>query len=196
MRLPMFPLGGVLLPGEALPLHVFEPRYRQLVDDCLAAPTPDFGIVLIERGSEVGGGDVRFDVGCLARIVEASRLADGRWALLAGGVERIRVVEWLPDDPYPVAEVEPWPDEGEPADPVPVLARLRRVLAMAAEAGDPVPPVPDAVDDPWNLVSLAPIGPLDRLSLLRAPGPSERLERLTEALADVEAVLAARLDGG
>ena len=194
----MFPLGGVLLPGELLPLHVFEPRYRQLVDDCLGTPSPDFGVVLIERGSEVGGGDVRFDAGCLARIGQAARTPDGRWALLVAGVERIRVTAWLPDDPYPLAEVEPWPDEGE-ADPErveAVLAHLRRVLAMAAEAGDPVAPVPEAVDDAWQLASLAPVGPLDRLALLRAPGPAERLERLAEALADAEAVLAARLGGG
>ena len=56
--LPMFPLGTVLLPGAVLPLHVFEPRYRQLVQDCLAGE-PEFGVVLIERGSEVGGGDQR-----------------------------------------------------------------------------------------------------------------------------------------
>ena len=66
----MFPLGTVLLPGAYLSLHVFEPRYRALVQACLDG-TPEFGVALIERGSEVGGGDARFDVGCVARIVEA-----------------------------------------------------------------------------------------------------------------------------
>ena len=56
----MFPLGTVLFPTLILPLHVFEPRYRALVENCLAAPQPEFGVVLIERGSEVGGDDVRF----------------------------------------------------------------------------------------------------------------------------------------
>ena len=60
--LPMFPLGTVLLPGAPLPLQVFEPRYRGLTHDCLAG-VPEFGVVLIERGSEVGGGDVRTNVG-------------------------------------------------------------------------------------------------------------------------------------
>lgn len=55
--MPMFPLGTVLLPGAILPLHVFEPRYQQLVRDCLDAPEHEFGVVLIDRGSEVGGGD-------------------------------------------------------------------------------------------------------------------------------------------
>ena len=68
MHLPMFPLGNVVLPGELLPLNVFEPRYRQLVLDCLAADVPEFGVVLIERGSEVGGGDVRASIGTVTRI--------------------------------------------------------------------------------------------------------------------------------
>ena len=107
MVLPMFPLGTVLLPHGLLPLHIFEPRYRALVDTCLARePEPDFGVVLIERGSEVGGGDTRFGVGTVARIVEASRFDDGRYALLARGISRCAVREWLPDDPYPQARVE------------------------------------------------------------------------------------------
>ena len=65
----MFPLGTVLLPGAVLPLHVFEPRYRALVADCLAGEQ-EFGVVLIERGSEVGGVDVRRDIATVARIVE------------------------------------------------------------------------------------------------------------------------------
>src|SRR5687768_12766401 len=105
----MFPLGTVLLPTAVIPLHVFEPRYRALVHDCLAADR-EFGIVLIARGSEVGGGDDRTDVGVVARIVEAVELPDGRWAIGAVGVDRIRVRTWLADDPYPRADVEAWPD--------------------------------------------------------------------------------------
>ena len=56
--MPMFPLGTVLLPGGVLPLHVFEPRYRKMVTDCVESPDHEFGVVLIERGSEVGGGEL------------------------------------------------------------------------------------------------------------------------------------------
>src|SRR4051812_43593478 len=87
--LPMFPLNAVVFPGMALPLHVFEPRYRALTRHCLDTDRR-FGSVLIERGSEVGGGDVRFDVGTCVRIVEADELPDGRWVLVAVGVERLR----------------------------------------------------------------------------------------------------------
>src|SRR3954447_12098654 len=102
--LPMFPLGSVLLPSVFLPLHVFEPRYRALTEHCLAGER-EFGVVLIERGSEVGGGDVRSPVGTVARILEAVQFDDGRWALGVVGTRRVRVTAWLDDDPYPRAEV-------------------------------------------------------------------------------------------
>src|SRR5207245_749816 len=85
----MFPLGTVLFPHTQLPIHVFEPRYRKMVEDCLGGEG-DFGVVLIERGHEVGGGDTRFPVGTLAHIVQAARIPDGRWMLAAVGTRRRR----------------------------------------------------------------------------------------------------------
>ena len=99
-RCPCSRSGTVLFPRCSLPLHVFEPRYRALVDDCLAGDG-EFGVVLIERGSEVGGGDVRTDVGTVAQIVEASELPDGRWALAAVGTRRIRVTRVAAGRPVP-----------------------------------------------------------------------------------------------
>ena len=84
----MFPLGTVLFPYGVLPLHVFEPRYRLLTEHCLAGDGC-FGVVLIERGSEVGGGDTRFDVGTVARIVRAGQLPDGRYVLATVGIQRL-----------------------------------------------------------------------------------------------------------
>ena len=201
---PMFPLGTVLVPGAYLPLHVFEPRYRALVQACLAG-TPEFGVALIERGSEVGGGDQRFSTGCVARIVEAVELEDGRYAIGAVGVRRIRIVRWLPDAPYPRAEVEDWPDP----DPGPevaalvasVVPRFRRVLALAAEAGEAVPPATvelseDPVAASHEMTALAPLGPLDALGLLAAPSAEARLLALDELLEDAATVLASRLGGG
>ena len=203
--LPMFPLGTVLLPSMVLPLHIFEPRYRALVRHCVDEEE-DFGVVLIERGSEVGGGDARFDVGCVARILEAGELPGGHIALATVGERRIRVTSWLPDDPYPQAEVEDWPDpppqEGDAAGRDAVLAELRRVLALAAEVGEAVPSAAaievaeDVTVASYQLAALTPVGPLDRLALLAAPSVAARLERVAALLADVEAVLASRLDGG
>jgi Lon protease-like protein len=194
----------VLLPTGLLPLHVFEPRYRTLVRTCLAGDR-ELGVVLIERGSEVGGGDVRSDAGTVARILEAQELPDGRWALLCVGDRRIRVVRWLPDDPHPWAEVEDWPDP--PPDPgdadvvAAAVARLRRVLALAAEAGDDASPATiELSDDPvlatYQAATLAPLGPLDRQRLLSADTPGRRAALLDELLADAEEVLTLRLSGG
>src|SRR6476646_946546 len=122
--MPMFPLGSVLLPGGVLPLHVFEPRYRALVQDCLASAEHEFGVVLIERGFEVGGGDFRCLVGTVARMVQVAELDDGRYALVTIGTRRIRVNGWLPDDPYPKADVEDWPDEEDFTSPEDLRTRI------------------------------------------------------------------------
>lgn len=200
----MFPLGSALLPHAPLPLHVFEQRYRALVRDCLAGDRR-FGVALIERGSEVGGGDVRFDVGCVARIARADELPDGRWMLVAEGVERVHVLEWLRDDPYPRAAVEPaadppWTTECDAALGSAVDS-FRRVVAIAAELGADIDPgVLDLTGDPptdaWLLAGRAPVGPLDRHSLLRAPSAGARMRLLQELLDDLHRVLAARLHGG
>jgi uncharacterized protein len=201
--LPMFPLGNVLFPHAQLPLHVFEPRYRALAETCLAGDG-EFGVVLIERGSEVGGGDTRFSVGTVARIVAAGRLPDGRYLLATVGTRRLRVREWLPDEPYPRAAVElldertPSPDARDARADVERL--LKRVLAMAAELGE----APQAVgveldDDPvqagYEAAAAAPIGPLDAQRLLELDDPCERLVRLQGLLADQAQLLEARLAG-
>jgi len=197
----MFPLGMVLFPGQLLPLHVFEPRYRQLVHDCLAADH-EFGVVLIERGSEVGGDDVRTDIGTMARILEAQELPDGRWVLATAGVGRIDVEEWLPDEPYPRAVATPRPDrppDGGIEEPYrEAVALLRRALALRAELGEAtVPSTIELADDPglgsFHVAALAPLGPLDQQRLLAAPGPDGRLELATELLTEEIEVLTQRL---
>ena len=132
MRVPMFPLGNVVLPGELLPLNVFEPRYRQLVLDCLAADVPEFGVVLIERGSEVGGGDVRTSIGTVARIVRVVPLGNGRFEIAAAGIRRVSVLEWLADNPYPRSDVEDWP-ESEPVDGAALRPALERLVERIEE---------------------------------------------------------------
>ena len=100
--LPQFPIGSVLFPTMVLPLHVFEPRYRALMHELMGRADPadrEFGVPLIDRGSEVGGGEDRSSIGTVARIMEADEFDEGRWGLIAVGVRRFRVVSWLPDDP-------------------------------------------------------------------------------------------------
>ncbi len=199
----MFPLGSVLFPHALLPLHVFEPRYRRLVHDCLAGDN-EFGVVLIERGSEVGGGDTRLGLGTVARIVRAGELEDGRWVLVTAGTERLRVVEWLPDDPYPRAEVERLTEgPGEvPGDLIEEVTRLlRRVLALRSELGEADSGIDTVLSaDParasFEAAALAAPGPFDAQQLLALDDAGARLTRVAELLTDEVPVLEFRLAGG
>lgn len=199
--MPMFPLGSPLLPGAVLPLHVFEPRYRQMMHDLLAddADPPEFGVVMIERGREVGGGDDRSDVGTVARIVDMQVTPDGRYAVAAVGTDRLRVNAWLPDDPYPLADVDRWPDDDTGAAVTAATidelhARVREVNDLARQVGQPTPPPDTEIsDDPrialFHLAALSPLGPADRQRILAASGSVERVGALVAALDDAEAVL-------
>jgi Lon protease-like protein len=214
----MFPLGSVLLPGGILPLHVFEPRYRDMIRDCLRADgDPEFGQALISRGWETGGGDDRVMVGTVAQMLQVDAIDENRYALVAVGTRRIRINAWLPDDPYPIADVDDWPDldpdpPGLAADVATAHARVNaaRVLARrVAERLDDGPGWSDfggtpldaddeeISDDPvlatYHLAALAPLGPADRFRLLAAPGPAQRLDLLEQILDDVEAMLRFRL---
>ena len=122
MQIPLFPLHTVLAPGIALPLHVFEERYRVMVRRCLDSSSP-FGVVLIREGSEVApptGASQELSiagVGTFAEIREASKHADGRWDVLAVGTARFVVREVHTElAPYLVADVEPYPDEPAETD--------------------------------------------------------------------------------
>jgi Lon protease-like protein len=204
--LPMFPLGSVLLPGTVLPLHVFEPRYLTMMGDCAAEHDYEFGVALIERGSEVGGGDQRSRVGTVARMVQLGELGDGRLLVVCVGTRRIRVNAWLPDDPYPLADVDDWPDAGAEAGTdaswhealATITGRVRRAAALAVELGDRAGDASTEMsDDPvlvsYQLAALLPVGSADTYRLLAAAGPVERVGLIGEMLDDVEALLQFRL---
>jgi Lon protease-like protein len=202
--MPMFPLGTALLPGAVLPLHVFEPRYQQMVHDLLAndVDAPEFGVVMIERGREVGGGDVRTRVGTVARVIEMGALPDGRYALVAVGSERLRVNAWLPDDPYPLADIDLWPDEDRGVLDLDAATRtVDELHTRVRELNDEVralgemtpPPDTEIATDPhlslYHLGSLAPLGPADRQRMLETPTLLERLSVFATALDDAAAVV-------
>ena len=200
---PMFPLQSTQLPGDTLPLRIFEPRYARLVQDCLAAEEPVFGVVLISRGLEVGGGDTRSDVGALARIDECAETGEGSYELIATVGERIRVTDWLPDDPYPRALVETWTDEPGPAvGPEQIGVVVDRILALyervAQARGLRLRPGtlavdPETADDParhlYALAGRVPMGQADRYSVLAASTLAERVAVLTDAVETVMAMV-------
>jgi uncharacterized protein len=205
LPMAMFPLQSALLPDEDLPMQIFEPRYTELVRDCMRDDDPRFGVVLISQGREVGGGDVRCDVGTVARITECVDLAgSGRFMLRCRTGERIRVCDWLPDDPYPRAMVQAWPDEpGQPvtADQLEqledrVMALFERIAAarsvLLPDRAVVLGSDADTVDPGLRLYALAsrvPIGPADRYSVLAAPSAAERLAALSDAVDSVAAVI-------
>ncbi len=198
IELAMFPLEAALLPDEDLPLRIFEPRYSALVRHCTDSGDP-FGVVLISRGREVGGGDSRCDVGVLSRITECVDHGSGRYSLHCRTGERIRVSEWLPDDPFPRATVTLWPDQpGDPVTQTQLLDVEDRVMALFARIADARGarlPDRDALlghDDAgpgvtagqrlFALASRIPIGTADRYAVLSAPSPADRLAALSEAV--------------
>lgn len=185
----MFPLASVVFPCTELPLHIFEARYQQLTRDVLCG-SREFGICLISKGCEVGGGDERVAVGTKVRVELAAPLASDRWILVTTGIERIRVNAWLQDDPYPRAIVEPMPDASTPAPRDVVLRAFRAVKALRRlqsefDDGWMSPCVDLRLEDnaasaPWMLCAMSPLSLADLQLLLEVPGHPERLVLLAE----------------
>jgi Lon protease-like protein len=195
-RLPMFPLSAVLFPHASMPLHVFEPRYRALMRDCLEGDSR-FGVVLIERGSEVGGGDHRSALGTRGVIAGAAELPDGRWVLEVRGEAVVEIDQWLPDDPYPLALVTERAGPGG-SDVPPGLdvatQRVRRARALLAEHGGAPALPPDAPFDgggdpdvaAWQLCGAAPVNAYDAQRLLAAGDVAGRLGLLVKLMEELE----------
>lgn len=200
----MFPLSNVLFPGGILPLHIFEPRYLAMINEAIDDDRT-FGVVLIERGSEVGGGEARFSVGTRAEIVQAGILEGDRMAVIAVGTERFSVESWLEDDPYPVAmtvDKSTNPTSLDLSSPVEEAVRSwRKVVALASELGADVGSaelsLPDDPDEAlWTICSVSPLEQIDRQRLLETDDAWERARLLNTGLEDQAVVLEARLADG
>lgn len=193
--LPLFPLGTVLLPGASLPLHIFEPRYRQLTVDLVtgAVPGRSFGVIALKQGHpEDGDDEPTHDIGCSAVLREARRLPDGRFDIITNGERRFRLLEVdTTSAPYLIGHIEWVPDDEAPDDQrrlLPMLAAAareahRRYCATAWQHGD--------WDEPAADVDLAMLPHLlaadclltleDRQALLEELCPADRL-RLVRTL--------------
>jgi Lon protease-like protein len=201
-ELPMFPLGNPAIPHAGLPLHVFEDRYRDLMRDVLADDRR-FGIVMIDRGSEVGGDDDRTDVGVVVEVTDEEQFDDGRWFLIAVGVGRIRVLDWLPDDPYPRAIVEDLPETEVTVDASvrdEIQTKVRRISGLLAELGEPAAPITIELDDDpavaaWEAVAVSPIGAYDTQRLLEMDDADRRVMAVLEGLDAAEELIRVRIAG-
>ena len=199
---PMFPLGSVLFPSMPLTLRIFEERYLKLLGDLMGDESPVFGVVLVARGSEVGGGDGRMSIGTLASVTEIGT-TDEFFGLESFGSQRFRVNEWLPDDPYPIADIDfipdlVWDDSLMPAR-VHLELKVRNLLALASEFGNfQFGSDTELAEDPmsacWQLAGILPIGELDRLDLLGSQSAEELIAQTYEIVTTAEDTLRALLD--
>jgi uncharacterized protein len=186
-KLPLFPLGTVLYPGQVLPLHIFEERYRQLVADLLADQEPrEFGVIAIRHGRETGvdGVSALYQTGCTARIRQVERYPDGRYDVVTVGAQRFRLLGLDDPDPYFLGDAVLLPDEpgdeAAAADAVSVVqASFRSYLDLLAERGGAHITVPDLPDEPVllsYLVAAAVVVDLPvKQGLLEEPNAVRRL---------------------
>ena len=200
--MPMFPLGSVLIPAMPLPLRIFEPRYLKLLGDLLESEEPEFGVVLIERGAEVGGGEKRMDIGTIASVTNIGTTEEF-YGLESFGSKRFRVNAWLPDDPYPIADIDfipdlIWDDTLMPAR-VHLETKVRQLLAFASEFGDlqygsDVSLSDDPMEACWQLAGVLPIGQLDQIDLLGSQSADELIKRTYEIVKTADETLKSMMD--
>lgn len=200
--LPMFPLGSVLLPAMPLPLRIFEQRYLKLLGDLVASEKPEFGVVLIERGKEVGGGEKRMSIGTIASVTEIGTTQEFL-GLESYGSQRFRVNAWLPDDPYPLADVELLPDLIWDDSLLPAKAHLetkvRQLLAFVSEFGNlqfgaDIEFSEDPMEACWQMAGVLPVGPLDQIDLLSSQSANELISRTYEIVKTANETLTAMIN--
>ena len=203
-NLPLFPLSTVLMPGAPLPLHVFEPRYRQLTVDLVTGAVPDkqFGVIAVREGWNAGEDAATLHrVGCTAELLDVRRLPDGRYDIVTRGCRRFRLLDVDTEArPYLMAEVEYLPDlPGQPADDLAVLAGAARAAhrhycATAWKSGDWSEPADDTepAELPHLLAADCLLPMSDRQRLLEQTRPAIRL-RMVRALMIREAGLLGKL---
>lgn len=190
MRLPLFPLPLVLLPGMRLPLHIFESRYRVLLRDCLETDRT-FGLIYREEATPEG--DLAAGtVGCKAVIDDVETLSDGRANIIVNGTDRFALVRIAESDsPYLIGNVVAFDDEKEPVAQVTALAlRLGELFVQASAAAraleDDASPMPILAEDPagiaFAVAASVDLDARDRQRLLASPSPSARMREMITLL--------------
>jgi len=159
--LPLFPLNTVLFPGMVLRLHIFEERYKLMINHCLEEERP-FGVLLIREGKEVGDGAMPYQVGTTTLIAGVSRLDDGRMNIVTIGNERFRLQAIRHNRPYLVGDAAPWPLTGADTDRArdqvgSVRALFTSYLSLLAVAQGPRVDVEEVPTDPRSLALLVAI---------------------------------------
>ncbi len=188
--LPLFPLHVVLFPDMPLPLHIFEPRYREMVMRCREENSP-FGITLIGSGEETGEEAVAHRIGTTARITQFEELPDGRMYILVMGETRFQITRTHHDKPYLSAEVQPFGDEirdakqlKETAASVSQLFKtyLQKLLAMTGQSlsGLQLPQEPENLA--YAIASVLQVPLPEKQNLLEMTVTEDRLARELQIL--------------
>ena len=177
--IPLFPLNVVLMPGAPLPLHIFEDRYKQMVDECLQQES-EFGMVFADESGTR-------KVGCTAKIVElVERYDDGRMLILVEGSRRFKLNNVLTGKPYYVGEIEYFEEEPEDENVQSLaeecIALLERVVEAATEGS-----VGIEIEPPYRNLSFAIAGRVEfepemRQQILELTSEKQRLEKVKELL--------------
>ena len=190
----LFPLNHVLLPAMPLPLHIFEPRYRELLADVTSGPQRAcFGVVFLTRGTEVGTSGVSeepefAEVGTIAEVLEIQPYDDGTSDLLTVGSQRFRITGLVPGKPYLQAQVDYLPEtDGELSaelrdGAVRLASEYAGLLARGGVRADDDELPEDHTRLSYQLAAQLPIDPDDRQALLALPTTAERLGRIAAVL--------------
>jgi Lon protease-like protein len=185
-ELPLFPLNTVLFPGMPLKLHIFEERYKLMINRCYTSGEP-FGVALIRKGQEVGSSADPFLVGCTAAITEMEPLPGGHMNIVAVGVERFQIRSLKHDQPYLVGLVDWYPMENENPDALAQAGRhlrpwVSRYLQILAEASDTTLDVDHLPADSLRLAYLASyllqIPPSQKQNLLAMDNAAQLIDHL------------------
>jgi ATP-dependent Lon protease len=190
--LPLFPLPLVLFPGVTIPLHIFEPRYRRMLADCLERDRR-FGILFLAEGTAEESLGVGGDVGCVAHVESHDALPDGRSNITVAGRERFTLRALVASPlPYRVGMVVPYEDSSEPVALLEPLAtrvreRFERIARAARTISDDADAIPDLPDDPallaFRVASFIDLNVDERRRLLASTSPAERLRTVDGVLA-------------
>jgi Lon protease-like protein len=188
--IPIFPLpNAVLFPNVFMPLHIFEPRYRAMVNDALEGDRI-VGMVLLQPGFEANyeGRPPVYPVGCAGVITHAERLGDGRFNIVLRGIEKFRITGEDRSKAYRLAHVEPLPEQPTPEQVATLRqqrTRLEALLAAAVERAGSDPKFPPAIPDEDLVNALAQyleLDPIERQALLEREGTLARCRALIELL--------------
>jgi Lon protease-like protein len=180
-RLPLFPLPVVLLPGASMPLHIFEPRYREMIRDCLDSDRR-FGLIYHDWDRQGPFLSEEGRVGCVAEIHEHQGLSDGRSLIVVEGIERFEIIDGIESEtPYFEALVTPYADRASESDQLLTEKRresieLFRTVVDGLEAPpDRLPDLPADRETSWVLARTVGIDPAWHQQLLELRDERARL---------------------